>query len=541
MTERWTWLDTGVRTAHDNVALDDVLLTSRDKGYIPNTLRFLQFSPNAVLVGFHQSVEQEVRTEYCRERGIDIGRRITGGGAIYLDEPQLGWELVASKDHPLIPGRVDEIYERMCECTVKGLEKLGVKAAFRPKNDIEVDGKKISGTGGTLQGDAFLFQGTLLTDFDVDTMLRSLMIPIEKLQDKELESVRERVTCLKWELGYLPDPEAIKKALRAGFAEVLGVEFTERELTLEERSLLDTKRDHYRSEEWVFGIRRPVEHRKVLRAVHKAPGGLIRVSAVADIPNRRIQAMLITGDFFAFPKRSVFDLESIFKDAPLEKDKLERMILDFFSERDVRIPGVTPRDFVTAVSKMTGKVELLKLGVPLEEVNKIFTVLGPVSNMTDFPVLLLPYCSKLVGCDYRYRKECGPCSMCTVGPAYELAYEKNMRPVTILNFEDLMRTLRKLKEDGVPAFIGSCCEAFYVKHLRDFEEAELPGIIVDIDTQTCYDLGREREAKKGVYEGQTHLNMDLLRKVVDIFRSEGGAGSGEVGEPPDIPLSVLGG
>ena len=146
--EQWTLLDTGVRSAAENVTLDDVLLICRNKEYIPNTLRFLQFSPNNVLVGFHQSVEQEVRLEYCKENGIDINRRITGGGAIYLDKPQLGWEFIALRNHPLIPKGMDGLYEQMCKCTVKGLKRIGVDAEFRPKNDIEVDGRKISGTGG---------------------------------------------------------------------------------------------------------------------------------------------------------------------------------------------------------------------------------------------------------------------------------------------------------------------------------------------------------------------------------------------------------
>jgi len=244
--EQWTILDTKVRTAAENVALDDTLLTCRNKNLIPNTIRLLQFSPNAVLVGFHQSVEQEVRIDYCKEHGIDINRRITGGGTIYLDKPQIGWELIASRKHPLIPKDIDELYERMCECTVKGLNQLGV----------------------------------------------NLRIPIEKLKDKELESARERVTCLKWELGYLPSIETIKDALKKGFSEVFNVELVNREITEKEKELLKDKIKHIQSDSWIYGVRRPIEHRRVLTSIHKAPGGLIRTSLVADIMNKRIQAAL---------------------------------------------------------------------------------------------------------------------------------------------------------------------------------------------------------------------------------------------------------
>jgi lipoate-protein ligase A len=109
----------------------------------------------------------------------------------------------------------ESLYELLCQGAIRGLEKLGVRAAFRPKNDIEVNGRKISGTGGTSMDGAFLFQGTLLVDFDVDTMLRALRIPTEKLKDKEIASVRERVTCLAWELGAPPPLPQIKAALVA--------------------------------------------------------------------------------------------------------------------------------------------------------------------------------------------------------------------------------------------------------------------------------------------------------------------------------------
>ncbi len=516
--DQWTFLDTGVRSAAENIALDDILFTCRNKNFIPNTFRFLQFAPSAVLVGFHQSVDQEVRIDYCREHSIDINRRITGGGAIYLDETQLGWELIASKDFPLMPGRTEELYELLCKCTVNGLKQLGVKAAFRPKNDIEVDGRKISGTGGTFGERVFLFQGTLLTDFDVDTMLRSLRIPIEKLKDKEVESVRERVTCLKWEIGYLPEIVTIKTVLKEGFAEILNVEIVERELTKREKVMLKDKIEHYQSDAWIYGVRRPIKHRKTLKSVIKTPGGLIRTSLIVDIPNKRIQSALITGDFFAYPKRTIFDLESILKDSVMDQTEIEDKIMGFFQEREVQIPGVTPTDFVKAIQKALEKIKYLKLGIPLEDVNNIFTVTDTFDNVIDTPVFLIPYCAKLPECNYRQQKGCSKCGKCTVSDAYELAEKKEMTPITILNFEDLMQTLNELKQKGVKAFLGSCCEAFYTKHLDDFLEAGLPGILIDINNETCYDLGQEREAYNGKFENQTNLKIDLIRRVIDHLR-----------------------
>ena len=349
-------------------------------------------------------------------------------------------------------------------------------------------------------------------------MLRALRIPIEKLKDKELDSVRERVTCLKWELGSVPDLEVIKTALIKGFTDVFDVEIVERKLTKKEEELFKEKLKHYSSEEWIYGVRRPMNHRQVLMSVYKAPGGLIRTSLVADIPNKRIQAALITGDFFAHPKRTIFDLEGFLKDASMDKIELEKNILQFFDEREVEIPGVTPTDFINAIFKAVEKIDYLNLGIPLENVNNVFTVIDSIHKIKDSPVLLVPYCAKLPECQYRHEKDCIKCGKCTVSDVYELAEKKGMTPITILSFEDLIETLNGLKKKGVKTFIGSCCEAFYAKHLEDFQEAGLPGILIDIDSETCYDLGKEREAKKGEFENLTNLRVDLIKKVVDNLR-----------------------
>ena len=79
-------------TAAENMALDETLVELKGQGETPDTIRFLQFSPRAVLVGYHQSVDEEIRKQYCQAENIHINRRITGGGAIFFDENQLGWD-----------------------------------------------------------------------------------------------------------------------------------------------------------------------------------------------------------------------------------------------------------------------------------------------------------------------------------------------------------------------------------------------------------------------------------------------------------------
>lgn len=348
MNRTWRILDTGKRPAAYNMALERVILTARSQNRVPDTLHFLEFSPHCALVGYHQAVELEVEEEYCRAHGIEINRRISGGGNLYMDEGQLGWEIFALKDTPGIPRRLEDMYRLLCEAAVAGLARLGVKANFRPQNDIEVDGRKISGTGGTEMGNSLLYHGTILTDFDVDTMIACLKLPLKKLENKQIQSFKERVTCLREVLGTVPPMEEIKKAMAEGFAEVLGVTLAPGGFSTYEEQLMERELPCFESDEWIKGARTSQENR--LQVVdYKSPGGLIRVSLRLDPSRQRIKYVFITGDFFAYPERSILDLEASLKNAPSHSERLHDRIQRFFAERNVEIPGVAVEDIFQAV------------------------------------------------------------------------------------------------------------------------------------------------------------------------------------------------
>ena len=513
--ETWRLLDTGSLTAAENMALDEVLLELKAEERIPPTLRFLQFSPPCVLVGHHQSVEEEVRLDYCRSKGIEVNRRLTGGGALYWGTQELGWEICISKNHPSIPPRLEDLYRKMGESAARGLRHLGVRAHFRPRNDVEVQGRKISGTGGTELSGAILFQGTVLVDFDVNVMLRALRIPTEKLQGKEIESVKERVTCLKWELGFTPTLSQLKASLLKGFGESFGVTFDQQPLTPEEQNLLKAKLPYFSSPDYIFKVRESLPRRKTLTSILNAPGGLIRVSMAVDTKTRMINQILITGDFFAYPKRLIFDLESLLKNSKATPSHVRELITSFFAEGKPQIPGVKEDHLIKAIEEAIQKIDLLPCGFDAEGTHHLFPVLKPFREVRKPDVLLLPYCAKEIECSYRNQKGCDECGRCSVGDAAQMARSFGMDVVTIQNYEDLEATLRQLKHSGVRSFVGSCCEPFYGKHRPDFERIGVPGILVDVERSTCYDLGQEKEASRGQFENQTHLNLPLLQKVLE--------------------------
>ncbi len=344
--ERWRLIDTGLRPAAENIAINRAMLEAHQQGHISHTLRFLRFTPSA-LVGFHQSVEQELRTDYCAAHGIAIQRRITGGGAIYFDETQIGWELYLDR-RALGTADMQEISRRLCEMAAAGIRRLGVDAHFRPRNDIEVHGRKISGTGGAFEGDSIMYQGTLLIDFDIEKMLRVLRIPAEKLSDKAIASARERVANLKDLLGVLPDRELVMRSLAESFAEGFGVEFepaaTMSEPEQKKFSQVLAEIDH---PDWINLVSRPLSDAPTVEGLHKADGGLLRAALAVDIPKNRIKQAWFTGDFFVNPKRMIVDLEAALRDSPL--DDYRRTVDEFFRRYPVEMLQLRSGDFAQTI------------------------------------------------------------------------------------------------------------------------------------------------------------------------------------------------
>ena len=343
--ENWRVIDTGLRPAAQNIALNRALLEARQAEEIPSTLRFLRFTPSALL-GYHQSAEQELNLDYCRAKQIEIQRRITGGGAIYFDETQIGWELYLHK-RDVGTADMQAISRRICHAAATAISALGVDARYRPRNDIEVDGRKISGTGGAFDGDALLFQGTLLIDFDVEKMLRVLRISAEKLSDKAIATARERVANLRELLGRAPDPAQVRRNITEAFESEFDVEFGEGDLTLSEHRRYQTALSEIDTPGWVNLVTRPAADMPILEGVQKFAGGLLRAAVTLDTRTQALRQVWFTGDIFISPRRTVADLEAALRDLPL--DKLETRVQSFFSERKADMLSLAPQDFITVV------------------------------------------------------------------------------------------------------------------------------------------------------------------------------------------------
>ncbi len=228
-----------------NMALDESLLMHlKDIG---PTLRLYGWNPAAISIGYFQSLEEEVNVEKAKEMGIDLVRRITGGGAVYHK-----WELTYSIVLPPPKGKVLNSYKLIERGLIESFKILGIEAKYSGINDIEVRGKKISGNAQTRKYGGLLQHGTILMDVDVEEMFSLLKVPNEKLKDKMIKSVKERVTSLR-ALGIDTDFQELQNIVAEGFKKALGARLYEEELSEEIiKKAKELEVNKYATREWLY-------------------------------------------------------------------------------------------------------------------------------------------------------------------------------------------------------------------------------------------------------------------------------------------------
>jgi lipoate-protein ligase A len=214
------YLETGFNDAGFNMGLDEAVLESVSAGG-PPTLRLYAWRPRAVSIGYFQGARDEVDLARCAELGVDVVRRLTGGGAVYHAD-ELTYSVVLPESHELARGGLLESYRVLSAGVVAGLAELGVEASFAPLNDIVSGGRKLSGNAQTRRRGCVLQHGTVLLSVDPEAMFSVLLVPSEKLKGKLIEDVKARVASVSSILGRPVGYEEALGAFETGFRASLG-------------------------------------------------------------------------------------------------------------------------------------------------------------------------------------------------------------------------------------------------------------------------------------------------------------------------------
>lgn len=177
---------TGIHRLSFFLAMEEYLADSSD-----DDLFFVWQSDPTVIIGRNQDLEAEVNVGYCRDRGIEIVRRRSGGGCVYSDRGNVMLSYIARR------GNVADVFDRFLVKFASCLESMGVPAEKSGRNDIIVEGRKVSGNAFQQLPDRSIVHGTLLYSVDFDVLETSIKPPVEKLARHGVPSVRQRVRNLK--------------------------------------------------------------------------------------------------------------------------------------------------------------------------------------------------------------------------------------------------------------------------------------------------------------------------------------------------------
>jgi len=501
-------IDSGLRTGLDNIRLDREQWEAAQRATAPVCrVRFHRYFPTASL-GALDTPGHALRADYCRRREIGIVRRVSGGGAVYLDPAQLCWTLTLARAAPAEKIPLAEWMARLSRGLVNGLRPLGLDAVFVAPNDIEVAGRKLACGFIALAEGAVLFQGSLLTDIDTETMMKALRVPTEKLSPQGVRSARHRFATLH-ELGVNVEPAVIQQGLLAGWEEEFQLSFS-REAPQDATVVIAadeapcTQDWDRQAEDW---------H----QAFVKTAGGVLHARLRLSRDGRILQQAEFAGNVHVYPQHLFSALSSAL--AMVTVASVDAVLDDFFRGRGYDMLEITPGDVQ----------RVLRLALDRHRQRTQFALSGVQANtlMVHAPsqeaaatiaqkanVMLVPYCAKPAWCKWRHRDGCPECGRCEVGDAYRLARERGMRVITITNFEHLEKTLGEMRADGTPAYLGMCCRHFYLKREYAFREAGMPAVLMDITGANCYELQQEDLAYAGKFQAQARLDLDVLRRVM---------------------------
>jgi lipoate-protein ligase A len=270
----------------------------------------------AIIVGKNQNTVEEINSEFVRENGIKIVRRVTGGGAVYHDLGNLNFSIITTVTGP---ERID--FGKINIPVLKSLQKLGINAELSGRNDLTLDGKKFSGIAQSVWKKRVLNHGTILFDTDLTVLSKALNVKKDKIESKGVKSVRSRVTNIKPYLNEDVDILTFKELLLKNIFEYEGQVPEEYKLNQEQLNEIDKLfKEKYSTWEWNYGESPEFNYRNYKRF----PFGSIEVRL--DIKNGIIKEAKIYGDFFG--TEDVSKVENILLGNKYDKDELTNLLKD---------------------------------------------------------------------------------------------------------------------------------------------------------------------------------------------------------------------
>lgn len=304
----------GITDPYINLAIEEYILQN-----FGNEDTYLLFYINGpcIIIGRNQNSVEEINTDYVDSNGIKVVRRLSGGGAVYHDLGNLNFSFITKDD-----GESFHNFAKFTQPVVKALNRLGVPAELIGRNDLVVEGRKISGNAQFSTKGRMFSHGTLIYDSEIEHIVSSLNVSKEKIESKGIKSIRSRVANIS---EYLTEKKSMEEFVEILLCYIFDVEdvkdVPKYELTEKDwENIYEISKNRYQKWEWNFG-KSPAFN---IKASHKFPSGLLDVRL--DVKKGIIENCKIYGDFFGLG--DVKDIEEKLIGVRHERKALEEALTD---------------------------------------------------------------------------------------------------------------------------------------------------------------------------------------------------------------------
>ncbi|MCM3732895.1 lipoate--protein ligase [Fictibacillus nanhaiensis] len=295
-----------------NLAIEEFALKHLD---INETYLLFYINEPSIIIGKNQNTVEEINTEYVRDQGIHVVRRLSGGGAVYHDLGNLNFSFITKDD-----GNSFHDFKKFTDPVVKALKKLGVNAELSGRNDILADGKKISGNAQFSTKGRMFSHGTLLFDSEIENVVSALNVRMDKIESKGIKSIRSRVTNIREHLDEDMTMEEFKETLLTylfeEFDSIPKYELTESDW----KEIRKISRERYANWDWNYG--KSPKFNVELSNRFAAGSVDVRLHIVKGI----IQESKIFGDFFGVG--DVSDIENKLNGVRYDREEIENVLED---------------------------------------------------------------------------------------------------------------------------------------------------------------------------------------------------------------------
>nr|WP_309098881.1 lipoate--protein ligase [Fredinandcohnia onubensis] len=300
----------GIHDPQINLAIEEYALKNLD---INETYLLFYINAPSIIIGKNQNTIEEINTQYVEDNGIKVVRRLSGGGAVYHDLGNLNFSFITKDD-----GESFHNYKKFTEPVIEALHKLGVNAQLSGRNDIEVEGRKISGNAQFSTRGRMFSHGTLMFDSEIDHVVSALKVKKDKIESKGIKSVRSRVANISEFLNEKITIEEFKQMLLRYIFNTDG-DIPEYVLTDKDwENIHEISKERYQNWDWNYGKSPKFNYQHT----HRFPVGSIDVRL--EVQKGMIENCKIFGDFFGVG--DVEDIEKRLIGTKYEKAELEQAL-----------------------------------------------------------------------------------------------------------------------------------------------------------------------------------------------------------------------